>query len=88
MGLNLGTPAVNAAKALKDSPEWAAFRAGLRELVRKLMNEALDAADPHVGQRQIGYTAALRDLDTALESATSSIPINTVAKTGPIGKKE
>lgn len=80
--MNLGSPACEAAKALRPSEHWTTFRAALAEQMRKSMNQTLEAPPERLADA-VGYTRALRDLHVALESATNGVPFNQVKKPGP-----
>lgn len=72
MSLNLGTPTVQAAAALRPDPHFEQVRAGLAEVVQARVNAALDAP---VEQRveATAYARAIRDVWVALEAATLGV---------------
>jgi hypothetical protein len=85
MSLNIGTAAVEAAKALSHDPRWLAIREGLREEMRKHMNLALDSAPEH-RHASVGYARACRDMWVAWESATFGKAPNQTKAPAPKGE--
>lgn len=81
MALNIGTPAVEAARELRGSPQFDTIMESLRKLTVDNMNRALESAPEHRAD-QVGYARGLRDVLVALESATTGIPVNQVKKPG------
>lgn len=82
MSLNLGTPAVEAAKHLHGNEHFQAVRDGLREQLRARMNLAIDSAPDHC-VANTAYVRALRDVWVAIESAATGVQQKQVKTPGP-----
>lgn len=85
MSLNIGTPGVEAVKALANDPHFAKVREAIREMCRVYADRALEATEAGVHDA-VGYARGLRDVFLALESAATGTVMARVKRPG--GKTE
>lgn len=86
MTLNIGTPAVEAVKELRNSAAFQTVLEGLEEQTRVAMNRALEST-PEFRMDLVGYARGVRDVWIALKSAATGIAPNQVKKPGPAVEK-
>jgi hypothetical protein len=65
MALNLGSAAFDAIQNLKNSRDWATFRAGLHEAMERQLYQALEVP-PEQRQDATGYARGIADVIIAL----------------------